>query len=87
MADYNLTLAEAILRLEQSLAAMQRDPDRSQLTGVDPDLAFEAGFALCLDQLKLITGPDPKTDDALKKLRRVDPEAAKELEDRWATRR
>lgn len=80
---FGLSLPEAIERLEEALATFRAHPNRNQLTGMSPDDAWDEGFAMCLEQLKLITGPDPKRDGAVERLRRVDPAAAKALEDRY----
>jgi hypothetical protein len=80
--NFGLTLPEAIERLEQTLEVFRKDTDRNQVH-LSPDEAFDEGYALCLEHLKSLTGPDPKEDGAVERLRRVDPAAAKELEDRY----
>ena len=81
--QYDLTLAEAIPRLEQELEKSRADPDRNQLTAMKPDDAWDEGYASCIADLKSLTGPDPKRGGAMETLRRVDPDAAKRLEKRY----
>jgi hypothetical protein len=81
--QYELTLAEAIPRLEEELAKAKADPDRNQLTAMSPDDAYDEGYGACLTDLKSLTGPNPARGGALETLRKLDPKAAKDLEDRY----
>jgi hypothetical protein len=81
--QYDLPLAEAVPRLEQELAKMRRDPDRDQLASLPPDTAYEEGYASCIEDLKSLTGPNPARGGAMKTLRKLDPKAAQDLEDRY----
>ena len=56
---YNLTTAEAIVELEGQLANMKTHP-RGELKDMDPDTAYEQGYAVAIFDLKHYTGPDPK---------------------------
>jgi len=46
--------------MREQLAKMQAEEDRDQLTGTDPDYAFEMGYRAAIIDLEIFTGPDPK---------------------------
>lgn len=58
--QYNLTAEEALVQIRVQLSKMEAETDRSQLIGVDPDRAYEMGYAGAVLDLDILTGPDPQ---------------------------
>lgn len=59
---YNLTPAQAVEHLQAELAKMKAEKNRKQLSGINPDSAFEMGYAAAIFDLKHYTGPSPKEE-------------------------
>lgn len=60
---YNLSIIEAITEMEVQLAKMRAETDRTQLSDMDPDTAFEQGYAVAIFDLKHLTGPNPREEN------------------------
>lgn len=57
---YNQKPAQALKSLRLELKKMQAETDREQLKGIDPDKAFEMGYAAAIKDFDVCTGPDPR---------------------------
>ena len=57
--QFNLTIPQAIARMQEELESMQSHP-RGELKDMDPDTAFEQGYKVAIFDLKSLTGPDPR---------------------------
>lgn len=56
---YTLTVEHAILALEAQLAEFVAETDRSQLTGIAPDQAYELGYESAIFDLRKLHNPSP----------------------------
>lgn len=67
---YNLTPAAAVTLLREQLRKMKAETNREQLVGIDPDTAFEMGYAAAIFDLTHYTGPSPaeEYDNAVQRL-------------------
>lgn len=56
---FNLTVEEAISTMEAELTKYRAAP-RGELKELDPDTAFDEGYAVALSDLRSLIGPDPR---------------------------
>jgi hypothetical protein len=57
--QYDLTLEQALARLEAEVEKNQQQTDTPLLQGMTPDQAYNVGYETCLRDLQSLTGPDP----------------------------
>lgn len=56
---YNLTLPEAIARLQEEVEKNATQKNTPELQGMTPDESYDVGYRTCLHDLISITGPNP----------------------------
>jgi hypothetical protein len=57
--QFDLTLEEALPRLDAELLKHRAETDREQLKDISSDDAYDLGYELAIQDLRSLTGPNP----------------------------